>query len=143
MKRAAFFFIVFFFFGFPCFAGMGDLDGFAKGYLNEIRNRNGAVFVSRCESDGDTRYTATLLFEVGKTQGLLKEEENGVVVNLATVDVAPHGLRIEETHGGIYTYGRVMKLVNELRERDFRLFAPLRLDALEEMKALGACMNAP
>ena len=143
MKRVAFFVIMIFSLDFPCLAGMSDLDEFAKGYLTEIQKRNGAVFASRCESTGDTRYTATLLFEIGKSQGILKEEENGVVVNLATVNVGPQELTIEETHGGIYTYARVTRLVNELKDHHFRLFAPLLLDALEAMKASSACMNRP
>jgi hypothetical protein len=67
-----------------------------------------------------------LIFEFGSTQGLLIEVYNGPVVNLATIGLNENGLKIEETHGAVYSYEMVKKLVNKLAGLNFLLLVPLR-----------------
>ncbi|MFO0752294.1 MAG: hypothetical protein U0411_03080 [Thermodesulfovibrionales bacterium] len=112
----------------------GDMGDFAEDYLRDMEVRSAAVFYSQCESKPNGQYTATLIFEAGSTRGLLIERKDKTVVNLATVMLGEKGLTIEETHGGVYTYDRVKKLVDELAGYNFIFLSPLRVKALESSR---------
>jgi hypothetical protein len=127
---------------FPLFS-YGNMDDFTKSYLEELDIRGASIFLSQCESTTDGQYTATLIFEVGSTKGLLIEKKKMTVVNLATVIFGNKGLVVEETHGGIYTYERVSKLLNELQGYKFSLLIPFSMRELETVKSFDMCVNSP
>lgn len=128
---------------FPIFS-YADMGDFTKTYLEEIENKNGSAFMARCSSVKNDQDTATLIFEIGKEEGLLIEERNKVIVNLATVKIDKKGPLIEETHGGVYSYERVKKLVNEIvLHHQFHLLIPFKVKAVESIKIEGKCANTP
>jgi hypothetical protein len=121
----------------------GDMNDFATAYLNAIESKKGAVFFSQCKSKINNRYTATLIFEVGNMRGLLIERNQKFIVNLATVELGTDGLVIEETHGGVYSYERVKRLVDELGGYQFRLLLPFRVKELGNLEPRDMCLNEP
>ena len=114
-----------------------------KDQLSEMEARKASIFYSRCKSKTDARFTALLLFEVGTARGLLIEWRDESVVNVGTVTLTEQGLKIEETLGGIYSYDRVKKLADEMSGYKFTLFAPLRVNALENGTPTNRCANIP
>jgi hypothetical protein len=121
----------------------GNMDDFTKSYLEELDISGASIFLSQCKSTTDGQYTATLIFEVGSTKGLLIEKKKMTVVNLATVILGNKGLVVEETHGGIYTYERVGKLLNELQGYKFSLLIPFSMRELETVRSFDMCVNSP
>jgi hypothetical protein len=124
-------------------AAHGDMGDYAKNFLDDLESRNAPVFYSRCGVKQGGGYTATLIFEMGKKTGLLIEARDETVINLATVGIGINGPVIEETHGGVYTYERAKKLVEELVGYNFSLLIPMRVKVLEEAKPLLVCVNGP
>lgn len=118
----------------------GEMGDYANKYLVEIQGRHSAVFFSRCKYDNNN-YSASLVFEVGNSQGLLIEMKDKIVVNLATVIIGSTGAKIEETHGGVYSYERVNKLAKELIGKRFRLIAPLKIEEIFDSTPTDACVN--
>lgn len=121
----------------------GGMEEFAKNYLQELESRNGSVFFTMCKAKINDDYTSTLVFEVGNKKGFLIEDKNKVVVNLATVIIGDKGIVIEETHGGVYTYERVKKLVDEMIKYRFTLLSPMKAEILKSNKPLDRCENVP
>lgn len=119
-----------------------DMNAYASKYLADIENGNTPVFFSGCESK-TIKYRATLVFEIGKSKGLLIEKMDKFVINLATVIIGDKGLIIEETHGGTYTYERVKKLANEIAKYRFYLLLPFTKQILENKELEESCLNTP
>jgi len=124
----------------PSHASMED---FAKNYLQEMESRNASVFFTMCKAKINDNYTSTLIFEAGSKKGLLIEDKDKVVLNLATVTIGGKGIVIEETHGGVYTYERVKKLVEEMIKYKFTLISPMKVEMLKSNKPLDICENIP
>lgn len=125
----------------PTFA-IGDMGDFARDYISEMAGRNASVFYSQCVSKVTGQYTAVLIFEAGSKKGLLIEKKDKTVINLATVMIGEKGLTIEETHGGMYTYDRVKKLIDELAGYKFRFLSPVKINDLENTTN-NICTNRP
>ena len=121
----------------------GDLDDYAKDYLIKMEKNNTAVFITKCKSKKDPKYTVTLLFPSYSKEGLLIEKKENVVVNLATIIITSKGLKIEETHGGVYTYNRVLNLAKELSNKKFLFFAPLSIDKFNRIEPFEICSYSP
>jgi len=120
-----------------------DMGDFEKKYLYEIENRDVAVFFTSCGSKVNPKYRAALLFEAGSKTGLLVEENDKVVINLATVKIGPKGVILEETHGGVYSYERVSKLIDELIKHKFQFLIPMRVKEFENINPVEMCVNTP
>ena len=120
-----------------------DMGDFEKKYLYEIENRDAGVFFTCCGSKVNPKYSAALLFEAGSKTGLLVEKNDGVVINLATVKIGAKGMIIEETHGGVYSYERVKKLVDELIRHKFQFLIPMRVKEFENVNPFEMCVNVP
>ncbi len=110
-------------------------------YFNDLESKGASVFVARCEETGD--YTATMLFKTGTKDGLLIEEKDNSVVNIANISLSTSGLKIGETNGGIYSMERVKKLVGELSKHNFILISPFNRRELANYRPGIACRNAP
>jgi hypothetical protein len=120
-----------------------DMGDFEKKYLYEIESRDSAIFFTCCGSKVNPKYSATLLFEVGSKTGLLVEKNDKVVINLATVKIGAKGIIIEETHGGVYSYERVKKLIDELIRHKFQFLIPMRVKEFENVNPVEMCVNTP
>jgi hypothetical protein len=119
----------------------GDMGDFARTYLGELERKETPVFFSRCISQSNFQYSAALLFEVGSTNGFLIEQKNKIVVNLATVRINKSELLIDETHGGVYSYERVKKLVKELAGYRFRLLMHFTVIKMEGTSPINICSS--
>ena len=80
-----------------------------------------------------------MVFEVDKKKGLLIEMNKNIVVNLANVSLENQGLTIEETHGGVFSYDRVKKLVANLVENCFYLMTPFKAADIRKSKRVPYC----
>ena len=117
----------------------GDMGDYANEYLLDLESRKASVFLSCCGSKTDVNYTAILVFEVDKKKGLLIEMNKNIVVNLANVSLENQGLTIEETHGGVFSYDRVKKLVANLVENCFYLMTPFKAADIRKSKRVPYC----
>ena len=107
-------------------------DELRDGLFSGLEKSKSAVFAARCGANAGDH--AFLLFDSGKGEWRLIEEGEEYAINFSFIVTTPKGLVIEETMGGLYTYTRVRKLMDELTEQGFSLLAPFTRDKLYAMK---------
>ena len=116
------------------------LDDYANQYFEKLRTSGTSVFYSEClRSSGK----ATLVFGLGEKTALLIESKNGGVVNLATILIDRSDFKIEDTHGGAYSYGRVRNLIKELLGYPFKFTLPAKLADIMKVKPVRSCVDKP
>lgn len=123
-----------------------NFDEYVKKYLKEIEKMEESVFVTSCQSSSDSNYTAILILKAASKEGLLIERKSKKVINLGEIKITSKGLKVQETHGGVYTYDRVSQLLDELMKHKFKLFSPIKTNKLENLisnKENIKCKNIP
>ena len=116
----------------------GDMGSFAREHLEQLKSDNIPIFYSECRKKMGK---ALLVFGPSKKKGLLIEQREGVVINLAFVTINQGQFTVEETHGGIYSYERVHKLANELIKYHFTLLLPESIPDILKSKPSRDCLT--
>jgi hypothetical protein len=134
MKFSAFA-LVFGLLGFPQYAS-ADMDSYAKDYVAKAINNGRPAFFSTCkEIDG----SAILLFTSNEENGLLIELRDAAVVNLATINLLGSRIRVVETGGGVYSYGRIQALASDMANSQFSLLTPDRSNKVWTLSPTRKC----
>lgn len=91
-------------------------------YLEQLENNHLPIFYSGYELQKD-KEEVFLIIEVGSYNGILIEKDDCTITNLAKVSYSNthHQFVVEETHGGVYSYERVGKLLQNLLKQKFIL----------------------
>ncbi|MDH4226574.1 MAG: hypothetical protein OEV59_02300 [Deltaproteobacteria bacterium] len=119
-----------------------DFDIYVQKYISDLEKEKAVVFMTRCGGESSTGkpYMATLIFRVDKKGGLLTEMLDGSVSNLADVVIDESGVKLTETHGGVWSYERTNKIVKEgLLKYGFHIFAPMTVDIFANYMPSNKC----
>jgi len=118
-------------------------NDYVNQYILDLEKKDAAVVVVKSKSATDSTFAAMLIIVMGTSDGLLVESHNNVIVNTATIRLSRNGAEVKETHGGVYTYRRVGKLLSELIHMRFELLAPISKASLERVALSERCSNLP
>lgn len=114
----------------------GDMQDYASDYLGMLEKEQVFAFSAECaQPEGK----AALIFP-GKTgKILLIEWRANNVVNLADVSLKGGSISIGETHGGVYSYNRVLNLTKMLASSSFKLVLPQEIRKIPSSKSSQRC----
>ena len=96
-------------------------EEYIRNYLAQLEKRQVPLFCCSFKpQDGNTVF---LIVEWGGDNGILIEKDACTITNLAKVSYsdAHHQFVVEDTHGGVYSYERVNKLLQAAVKKEFIL----------------------
>ncbi|MDY6857654.1 MAG: hypothetical protein SWO11_23740 [Thermodesulfobacteriota bacterium] len=126
MKKTALFF--YFCFILICTPLYGDskkshYESYIDGYLSTAKEQGTSFFYSKGNIEGKM---VLLIVEVGSTNGILLEKDDCTIINLANIIYSKEKKQffLKETHGGVYSYNRVEKILQKLLRQGFYIITP-------------------
>jgi len=96
---------------------------FVQAYFLELEGKGSLAFVSGCDGNIEDE-KAVLVFVPGTKRGLIIEYIQGEVLNLAEIDFDKGSCLVSETHGGEFSYNRMVSLCKDLIKAKFTLIYP-------------------
>ena len=119
-------------------------DSYFSRYTHHVQAVGKPLFYSQCFiRENGTTQEATIVFQVGQSDGLFLYSDGHSIVNLTTLQWDGKVWKIGDLLGGVYTINKMYSLIQGLLDGQYKMLSATHLNTIFTMRTTTVCRPKP